>query len=115
MWDEAVWLIKTRLRLYSNWSVVLRFHMLDFMTMVNNSDTLLNVYLLRSTGVVLINKHCSKYQNSFLARSVFKFTQFKQWYAHPACGVLASGTLLFVLLRGLRNGVLKTLILGGEK
>lgn len=48
---------------------------------------LLSVYLLRSTGGVRMNKHCSEYQNSFLAASVSKFMQFKRWCAHPHVAV----------------------------
>lgn len=79
------------------------------MNIVNNYDILLCVYLLRSTGGMLINKHCSKYQDSFLAPSVLEFTQSKQWFAHPACGSLSSETVA----QEPQNCVLKTLISGG--
>lgn len=75
---------------------------------------LLSVYLLRSTGGVLINKHCCKYQNSFLAASVSKFMRFKQWFAHPHVAVCPQ-KLDCVLLGSLGNRVLKTLISGGGK
>lgn len=48
---------------------------------------LLSVYLLRSTGGIRINKHCCKYQNTFLAASVSEFMQFKQWFAYPHVAV----------------------------
>lgn len=72
---------------------------------------LLSVYLLRSTGGVLINKHCCKYQNCFLAASVSKFMQ---WFAHPHVAVCPQ-KLDCVLLGSLGNRVLKALISGGGK